>query len=108
MYNQNINLDAIIVSVDGQVIGNLNSMTATVKLPEIETNEMTEWNKSYEGTLNVEYLDEKFMDYLGLHEYQKALLRQEMRKRQFEDNKSKKKISMREGMNNHFKRGKKW
>ena len=93
---------------EGKVIGSLERVSATTKISEYENTDVNLiFSNSFEGTLDIEYIDEKLLEQLGLYEFQKTLLRRELRRQQLESVKENK-LSMRESINKHFKRGRKW
>lgn len=105
--DEEFKLDNVMIMFDGKVIGNVKSIEATISLSDGEITEGFNLPKSIEGTLDIDYIDEKLFEDLGLYEYQKTLLRRELQRYRMESTK-KKKLGLRESMNNHLKRGKKW
>lgn len=105
---EKVRLNNITIMVDGEVIGSAESISATVEMSKCENKDVNlNFPKSYEGTFEVEYIDEEFFEALGLNAWQKAIMRRELRKQQLDQSKEKK-LGMRESMNKHFKRGRKW
>lgn len=106
MNSSNINIENIVISVDGNVIGKINEVTATARLSEIEDSNIelssAFTSKSFSGTFDIEYIDDEFLKWI---EDQKD--KQRKKKKQLQQVKNKK-VNMREDLNNHFKKGKRW
>lgn len=106
--DEKVELGNVTIMFDGEVVGTVESVSYDVVSNEAyEVGGNLNFSHPFEATLEVDYINEEFFEQLGLYEWQKALLRQELRKQKLESAKENK-LGMRESINNHFKRGKKW